>query len=164
MNENEKNEMGAESIVGSVDYHKKDYSRLPKAEVVSIHADGNKREGGKLTCNAYILMVKCNGKWRPENEWLHHAGLKTARRVYADTVRDGKIVKSGIEKAREAKEEILAKWGVAKVEKAKKAKEPTKAELAKSLAEAMVLIAKLRGEAKTEDEKQEELAEIAKVS
>lgn len=81
----------------------KNLSKLPKAECVSIHVDGNsgKVKDGTLKASAFILMVKCNGEWRPENEWLHRAGMKTARRVFTD-----------IEKAKAAKAEIKAKWGV----------------------------------------------------
>lgn len=89
--------------------HKKNLSLLPKAECASIHIAGNKGKlkDGSFTASAFIIMVKCNGEWRPENEWLHRAGMKTARRVYTT-----------IKAARLAKEEIKTKWGVAVAKKA----------------------------------------------
>lgn len=96
---------------------KKNLALLPKAEVVSIHVAGNKGKlkDGKFEASAFVIMVKADGVWRPENEWLHINGMKTSRRVYTT-----------IEAAREAKEEIKAKWGV-EVEK-KTAKRVTKSE------------------------------------
>ena len=110
----------------------KNLSKLPKADCVSIHVDGNsgKVKDGTLRASAFILMVKCNGEWRPENEWLHRAGMKTARRVYTD-----------IAKAKAAKAEIKAKWGVAtsKTGKAKdEAVAKAKAEVMDSMRQAML--------------------------
>lgn len=97
-----------------VDAVQKRLVNLPKAECASIHIDGNKGKvsDGKLTATAFIIMVKCNGEWRPENEWLHRAGMKTARRVYTD-----------INKAKAAKEEIVKKWGVPTSSQGKKREE-----------------------------------------
>lgn len=89
----------------------KDLSKLPKVEAASIHIAGNKGKvsDGVLTASAFVIMVKAGGEWRPENEWLHRAGMKTARRVYTD-----------IENAKAAKAEIKAKWGMPKSEAAQK--------------------------------------------
>ena len=110
----------------------KNLSKLPKADCVSIHVDGNsgKVKDGTLKASAFIIMVKCNGEWRPENEWLHKAGMKTARRVYTD-----------IEKAKAAKAEIKAKWGVptSKTGKAKdEAVAKAKAEVVENMRQAML--------------------------
>ena len=111
--------------------NKKNLALLPKAEVVSVHVAGNsgKFGDGQYTASAFILMVKANGEWRPENEWLHAAGLKTARRVY-----------TSLEKAKAAKEEIKATWGVLKEKKTKTSREEI---LAKKVAELEARIAEL---------------------
>lgn len=100
-----------ETETTTVAARKKNLGALPKAECASIHIAGNKGKlkDGSFVANAFIITVKCNGEWRPENEWLHKYGMKTARRVYAT-----------IEAARLAKEEILNKWGVAIEKKATK--------------------------------------------
>lgn len=106
---------------------KKNLSKLPKVEAASIHVAGNKGKvsDGVLEASAFVIMVKANGEWRPENEWLHRAGMKTARRVYTD-----------IEKAREAKAEIK-KWGMPTSTKGKK-NEEDKAKAVKEATEAAV--------------------------
>lgn len=94
-----------ENIISeTVEAGKKNLAKLPKVEAASIHVAGNtgKVSDGHLKASAFIIMVKCHGEWRPENEWMHNAGFKTSRRVYTD-----------IDKARAAKDEIKAKWGVA---------------------------------------------------
>ena len=123
----------AETINMTVTAHKKNVAVLPKVGAASIHVAGNKGKvkDGELSASAFIITVKlaadwkdCNGvthhagEWRPENEWLHLAGMKTARRVYTD-----------IDKAREAKEAIKTDWGKAVEVKEKKGRGPTKAEL-----------------------------------
>lgn len=111
--------------VGAV---KKNLSKLPKVEAASIHVAGNKGKvsDGVLKASAFVIMVKANGEWRPENEWLHRAGMKTARRVYTD-----------IDKARAAKAEIKAKWGMPTTAKGKKTEEE-KAKAVKDATEAAV--------------------------
>lgn len=100
-----------EETATTVTAQKKNLALLPKAECASIHIAGNKGKlkDGSFVASAFIIMVKCNGEWRPENEWLHRAGMKTARRVYTT-----------IEAARLAKEEIKTKWGVVVEKKATK--------------------------------------------
>ena len=123
-----------------VEAHKKDLGVLPRAEAASIHvaANSGKVKDGVLNAAAFIIMVKCHGEWRPENEWLHAAGMKTSRRVY-----------TSIEKAREAKEDIKAKWGVKTAPKAKaKGRGPTKAELVDQVAALSALVEELRAKAK----------------
>lgn len=124
-----------------VDAVKRDYSRLPKAEAASIHVDGNKgkKSDGQYTASAFVVMVKCNGEWRPENEWLHRYGMKCKARTYADSTAGGVLTK-GIDKAKAAKHEILTKWGVAAETKAKKAK-TTKADLEKMVADLQAKLA-----------------------
>ena len=115
----------------TVEAHKKNLCVMPKVEAASIHVAGNsgKVKDGELKASAFIIMVKCNGEWRPENEWLHKYGFKTARRVYAN-----------IEKARAAKEEIKSKWGKstsaagkAKEEAVAKAKEALVSQIAEKM-------------------------------
>ena len=122
----------------TVEAHKKNLGVMPKVEAASIHVAGNsgKVKDGELTASAFIIMVKCHGEWRPENEWMHKYGFKTARRVYTD-----------IEKARAAKEEIKAKWGAKTEEKPKKAKGLTKAELLDQVAALTAMVEELRAKA-----------------
>ena len=130
-----------EMIIEKVSAMEKNYAKLPKAQAASIHIAGNKgkKADGEYLASAFIVTVKAvnpktgNAEWRPENEWLHICGMKTPRRVYADSVIKGVKV-SGIEKARKAKEEILSKWGTDAPIAAKKAK-VTKAELESKVAE-----------------------------
>lgn len=148
MNNEMNNEINMNEL-GTVDAVNRDYSKLPKAAIASIHVNGNKgkKADGQYTASAFIVMVKsaeqwtdCKGnvhqagEWRPENEWLHLAGMKTPRRVYADGTCKGVEVK-GVDKARAAKEAILKKWGVEVEKKATKAKGPTKAELESKIEE-----------------------------
>ena len=119
----------------TVEAHKKNLGIMPKVEAASIHVAGNsgRVKDGELTASAFIIMVKCHGEWRPENEWMHKYGFKTARRVYTD-----------IEKARAAKEEIKTKWGAKTEEKPKKAKGPMKAELQDEVEALKAMIAELK--------------------
>lgn len=97
MTESEKAEM-------SVNANRKNYSALPKADAVSIQYCGNKGKftEGVYTVCSFLVMVNVKGVWKPEGAWLHNYGMKTENRrgVYAT-----------IEKAKEAKERILSKWG-----------------------------------------------------
>ena len=130
----------------TVEAHKKNLGMMPKVEAASIHVAGNsgRVKDGELSASAFIITVKlatdwtdCNGvthhagEWRPENEWLHLAGMKTSRRVYTD-----------IEKAREAKESIKNDWGKAKKEK--KGRGPTKVELQDEVEALKAMIAELK--------------------
>ena len=122
----------------TVEAHKRNLGIMPKAEAASIHVAGNigKVKDGELTASALVVMVKCHGEWRPENEWLHKYGFKTARRVYTD-----------IEKARAAKEEIKTRWGAKTEEKPKKAKALTKAELLDQISALTAMVEELRSKA-----------------
>lgn len=123
-----------------VEAHKKDLGILPRAEAASVHiaANSGKVKDGSLKASAFVVMVKCHGEWRPENEWLHAAGMKTARRVY-----------TSIERARAAKDEIKSKWGVKTAPKAKaKGKGPTKAELIDQVAALSAMIEEMKKAAK----------------
>ena len=135
----------------TVEAHKKNIGMMPKVEAASIHVAGNsgRVKDGELSASAFIITVKlatdwtdCNGvthhtgEWRPENEWLHLAGMKTSRRGYTD-----------IEKARAAKEEIKTKWGAKTEEKPKKAKGLTKAELLDQVAALTAMVEELRAKA-----------------
>lgn len=137
-----------ENINMTVEARKKNVATLPKVGAASIHVAGNKGKirDAELSASAFIIMVKlaadwtdCNGvthhagEWRPENEWLHLAGMKTARRVYTD-----------IEKAREAKESIKTDWGKAIAKKEKKGRGPTKAELQDEVEALKAMIAELK--------------------
>ena len=130
----------------TVEAHKKDLGMMPKVEAASIHVAGNsgRVKDGELSASAFIITVKlatdwtdCNGvthhagEWRPENEWLHLAGMKTSRKVYTD-----------IEKAREANESIKNDWGKAKKEK--KGRGPTKVELQDEVEALKAMIAELK--------------------
>lgn len=130
--------MEEHEVAYCVEAHKKNLGVMPKVEAASIHVAGNsgKLADGEFKASAFVIMVKCHGEWRPENEWLHKYGFKTARRVYTD-----------IEKARAAKEEIKTKWGAKTEEKPKKAKAPTKAELLDQVAALTAMVEELRAKA-----------------
>lgn len=87
-----------------VQANRKDYARLPKADAVSIQYNGNKGKitDGYYTACSFIVMVNVKGKWLPEGVWMHNAGMKTETR---------RGVYTTIDKAKEAKERILTRWG-----------------------------------------------------
>lgn len=88
----------------TVNAHRKNYGALPKADSVSIQYCGNKGKftDGKYTACSFIVMVNVKGTWKPEGAWMHDAGMKTENR---------RGVYTSIEKAKEAKERILTRWG-----------------------------------------------------
>ena len=88
----------------TVNAHRKNYGALPKADSVSIQYCGNKGKftDGKYTACSFIVMVNVKGTWKPEGVWMHDAGMKTENR---------RGVYTSIEKAKEAKERILTRWG-----------------------------------------------------
>ena len=90
----------------TVNAHRKNYGALPKADSVSIQYCGNKGKftDGKYTACSFIVMVNVKGTWKPEGVWMHDAGMKTENR---------RGVYTTIEKAKEAKERILTRWGKA---------------------------------------------------
>lgn len=88
----------------TVDASRKNYSALPKADAVSIQYCGNKgkfTEGRYTTCS-FLVMVNVKGVWKAEGVWMHENGMKTENR---------RGVYTTIEKAKEAKERILTRWG-----------------------------------------------------
>ena len=94
----------------SVNAHRKNYAALPKVDAVSIQYCGNKGsfKEGKYTACSFIVMVNVKGTWKPEGVWMHDAGMKTENR---------RGVYTTIEKAKEAKERILTRWGKEEREK-----------------------------------------------
>lgn len=88
----------------TVNANRKNYGALPKADSVSIQYCGNKGsfKEGKYTACSFIVMVNVKGTWKPEGVWMHDAGMKTENR---------RGVYTTIEKAKEAKERILTRWG-----------------------------------------------------
>ena len=90
--------------VETVNAQRKNYGALPKADSVSIQYCGNKGsfKEGKYTACSFIVMVNVKGTWKPEGVWMHDAGMKTENR---------RGVYTTIEKAKEAKERILTRWG-----------------------------------------------------
>lgn len=84
--------------------HRKNYGALPKADAVSIQYCGNKGKftDGKYTVCSFAVMVNVKGTWRLEGAWLHDAGMRSENR---------RGVYTTIEKAKEAKERILTRWG-----------------------------------------------------
>ena len=88
----------------TVNANRKNYSALPKADAVSIQYCGNKgrfTEGRYTTCS-FLVMVNVKGVWKAEGVWMHENGMKTENR---------RGVYTTIEKAKEAKERILTRWG-----------------------------------------------------
>lgn len=85
---------------------RKNYSALPKADAVSIQYCGNKGKftDGKYSACSFLVMVNVKGTWKSEGVWMHDAGMKTENR---------RGVYTTIEKAKEAKERILTRWGKA---------------------------------------------------
>lgn len=88
----------------TVNATRKNYGALPKADSVSIQYCGNKGRftDGEYTACSFIVMVNVKGTWKPEGAWMHDAGMKTENR---------RGVYTTIERAREAKERILTRWG-----------------------------------------------------
>lgn len=91
----------------TVSASRKNYSALPKADAVSIQCCGNKGKftDGKHTACSFIAMVNVKGVvWKAEGVWMHENGMKTENRrgVYIT-----------IEKAKQAKERTLTRWGKA---------------------------------------------------
>jgi hypothetical protein len=86
--------------------NRRNYGALPKATAVSIQYVGNKGKftDGQYTACSFMVMVNVKGVWKPEGAWLHDAGMKTENR---------RGVYTTIQKAKEAKERILTRWGVA---------------------------------------------------
>lgn len=86
--------------------NRKNYSAMPKATAVSIQYCGNKGKftDGRYTACSFQVMVNVKGIWKPEGAWLHDNGMRTENR---------RGVYTTIEKAKEAKERILTRWGVA---------------------------------------------------
>ena len=83
---------------------RKNYGALPKADAASIQYCGNKGKftDGEYRACSFIVMVNVKGVWKPEGVWMHDAGMKTENR---------RGVYTTIEKAKEAKERILTRWG-----------------------------------------------------
>lgn len=83
---------------------RKNYGALPKADAASIQYCGNKGKftDGEYKACSFIVMVNVKGTWKPEGVWMHDAGMKTENR---------RGVYTTIEKAKEAKERILTRWG-----------------------------------------------------
>ena len=88
----------------TVDANRKNYSALPKADAVSIQYCGNKGKftDGRYTTCSFLVMVNVKGVWKAEGVWMHENGMKTENR---------RGVYTTIEKAKEAKERILTRWG-----------------------------------------------------
>ena len=85
---------------------RKNYGALPKADAASIQYCGNngKFTDGEYRACSFIVMVNIKGTWKPEGVWMHDAGMKTENR---------RGVYTTIEKAKEAKQRILTRWGKA---------------------------------------------------
>lgn len=90
----------------TVDANRKNYSALPKADAVSIQYCGNKGKftDGRYTTCSFLVMVNVKGVWKAEGVWMHENGMKTENR---------RGVYTTIEKAKQAKERILTRWGKA---------------------------------------------------
>ena len=83
---------------------RKNYWALPRADAASIQYCGNNGTlaDGEYSACSFIVMVNVKGTWKPEGVWMHDAGMKTENR---------RGVYTSIEKAKEAKERILTRWG-----------------------------------------------------
>lgn len=90
----------------TVNANRKNYSALPKADAVSIQYCGNKGKftDGRYTACSFLVMVNVKGVWKAEGVWMHMYGMKTESR---------RGVYTTIEKAKQAKERILTRWGKA---------------------------------------------------
>lgn len=88
----------------TVSANRKNYGALPRVDAVSIQYCGNKGKfsDGQYTACSFMVMVNVKGVWKPEGAWLHDAGMRTENR---------RGVYTTIQKAKEAKERILTRWG-----------------------------------------------------
>lgn len=120
----------------TVNASRKNYSALPKADAVSIQYCGNKGKftDGKYTACSFIVMVNVKGTWKPEGVWMHESGMKTENR---------RGVYTTIEKAKEAKERILTRWGKAVEGKTRTKSAKNRSELAAKDAEIEALKAEI---------------------
>ena len=120
----------------TVDANRKNYSALPKADAVSIQYCGNKGKftEGKYTACSFIVMVNVKGTWKPEGVWMHDAGMRTENR---------RGVYTSIEKAKEAKERILTRWGKPAEGKTRTKSAKQRSELAAKDAEIEAMKAKI---------------------
>lgn len=120
----------------TVNASRKNYSAMPKADAVSIQYCGNKGKftDGKYTACSFIVMVNVKGTWKPEGAWMHENGMKTENR---------RGVYTTIEKAKEAKERILTRWGKAVEGKTRTKSAKNRSELAAKDAEIEALKAEI---------------------
>lgn len=116
--------------------NRRNYGALPKATAVSIQYVGNKGKftDGQYTACSFMVMVNVKGVWKPEGAWLHDAGMKTENR---------RGVYTTIQKAKEAKERILTRWGVAAEGKTRTKSAKQRSELAAKDAEIEALKAQI---------------------
>lgn len=107
---------------------RKNYAALPKADAVSIQYCGNKGKytDGKYTACSFLVMVNVKGVWKSEGVWMHENGMKTENR---------RGVYTSIEKAKDAKERILNRWGKVAEGKSRTKSAKQKSELAAKDAE-----------------------------
>ena len=120
----------------TVNASRKNYSALPKADAVSIQYCGNngKFTDGKYTACSFIVMVNVKGTWKPEGVRMQENGMKTENR---------RGVYTTIEKAKEAKERILTRWGKAVEGKTRTKSAKSRSELAAKDAEIEALKAEI---------------------
>lgn len=112
----------------TVNAMRKNYSALPKADAVSIQYCGNKGKftEGKYSACSFLVMVNIKGTWKSEGVWMHESGMKTENR---------RGVYTTIEKAKDAKERILTRWGKAEEGKTRTKSAKQRSELAAKDAE-----------------------------
>lgn len=116
--------------------NRKNYGALPKATAVSIQYVGNKGKfsDGQYTACSFMVMVNIKGVWKPEGAWLHDSGMRTENR---------RGVYTTIQKAKEAKERILTRWGVAAEGKVRTKSAKQRSEIAAKDAEIEALKAQI---------------------
>lgn len=137
---------------GATGYKPAELPEVAYFRVQSRGACGTYKNGLRdRKCGAWAVLVSCkDGK-----------GLRLATDVAYENGMKLKGEFATREEAIEAGKKFLAAWGKEAEKKERKAKEPTKAEIAKQLADALAVIASLKGGEKTEGEKQEELKRMA---
>ena len=130
MNEEIKTEVEAAARIGKT--NRVDTSALPKVDMAKVVVARNKATDNKkgYVATGFSVLVFVNGKWRLQNDVLHHFGVKSHTAVFKT-----------YEKAKEEIEKIKKTWGVAIEANAAKAKGPTKAELAAQVADLQAKLA-----------------------